>query len=93
MVRNRRLARAISDAALATLRRHLGDKTGCYGSVLHTTHRWYPSSKTCSDCQTAKPKLSLSERTFTCHACGMSLDRETVHMSHGKVQIMARSPQ
>jgi putative transposase len=76
MVRNRRLARAISDAAPATLRRHLGYKTGWYGSVLHTADRWHPSSKTCSDCQTVKPKLSLSERTFTCHACGMSLDRD-----------------
>jgi len=76
MLRNRRLASALSDAAPATLRRHLGYKTGWYGSTLHVADRWYPSSKTCSGCQTVKPKLSLAERTFTCAACGLSLDRD-----------------
>ena len=76
MVRNRRLARALSDAAPATLRRHLQYKTGWYGSTLHVADRWYPSSKTCSGCQTVKPKLSLSERMYNCESCGLSLDRD-----------------
>jgi putative transposase len=76
MVRNHRLARALSDAAPATLRRQLQYKTGWYGSVLHVADRWYPSSKTCSGCKTVKPKLSLSERMFNCGACGLSLDRD-----------------
>ena len=76
MKRNRRLARALSDAAPATLRRHLAYKTSWYGSALHVADRWYPSSKTCSGCKTVKPKLSLAERTFTCVACGLSLDRD-----------------
>jgi putative transposase len=76
MVRNRRLARSVSDASPATLRRHLAYKTGWYGSTLHVANRWYPSSKTCSGCQTVRPKLSLSQRTFTCDTCGMVLDRD-----------------
>ncbi|MEV0721723.1 IS607 family element RNA-guided endonuclease TnpB [Micromonospora purpureochromogenes] len=76
MVRNRKLARALTDAAPATLRRHLGYKTGWYGSVLYVADRWYPSSKNCSGCQTVKPKLSLAERTFNCTTCGLSLDRD-----------------
>ena len=76
MRRNRGLARALSDAAPATLRRQLRYKTGWYGSTLHVADRWYPSSKTCSGCQTVKPKLSLSERVFHCDACGLSLDRD-----------------
>jgi putative transposase len=48
MMRNRRPARSLADAAPATLRRHLGYKTGWYGSALHVADRWYPSSKTCS---------------------------------------------
>lgn len=76
MVRNRRLARSLADAAPATLRRHLDYKTGWYGSTLHIADRWYPSSKTCSGCQTVKPKLSLAERVFTCTTCGLSLDRD-----------------
>ncbi|WP_407646881.1 zinc ribbon domain-containing protein [Allosaccharopolyspora coralli] len=38
--------------------------------------RWYPSSKTCSACGAVKTKLRLSERTFNCDACGLSLDRD-----------------
>jgi putative transposase len=76
MVRNRKLARALADAAPATLRRHLGYKTGWYGSTLYVADRWYPSSKTCSACKTVKPKLSLAERTYHCTACGLSLDRD-----------------
>ncbi|WP_327002904.1 IS607 family element RNA-guided endonuclease TnpB [Dactylosporangium sp. NBC_01737] len=76
MLRNRKLARSLADAASATLRRHLGYKTGWYASTLYLADRWYPSSKTCSACKTVKPKLSLDERTFHCTACGLSLDRD-----------------
>src|SRR5260370_5623628 len=76
MGRNRRLARSLADAAPATLRRQLSYKTGWYGSKLHVGDRWYPSSKTCSACQTVKPKLSLGERTYNCATCGLSLDRD-----------------
>ncbi len=48
MVRNRRLARAISDVAMAEVRRQLDYKTRWYGSTLVVADRWYPSSKTCS---------------------------------------------
>jgi putative transposase len=76
MVRNRKLARSLTDAAPATLSRQLTYKTGWYGSKLHVADRWYPSSKTCSACQTVKPKLSLAQRTYDCTACGLSLDRD-----------------
>jgi putative transposase len=76
MLRNRSLARALPDAAPATLRRHLGYKTGWYGSALHIADRWYPTSTTRSGCQTVKPKLSLAERTHHCTTCGLSLDRD-----------------
>ncbi|CKU96056.1 Putative transposase [Mycobacterium tuberculosis] len=43
--------RALSDAALATPRRHLSYKTGWYGSSLVVADRWFPSSKTCHACR------------------------------------------
>jgi putative transposase len=55
MVRNRRVARAISDAGFAQLRRQLAYKTAWYGSTLVVADRWCPSSKTCSACGTVKP--------------------------------------
>jgi putative transposase len=76
MVRNRHLARALSDAGLAELRRQLTYKTGWYGSRLVVADRFYPSSKTCSACGWVKAKLTLAERTFTCEACGLQLDRD-----------------
>ena len=38
--------------------------------------RWYPSSKTCSACGWRKPSLTLAERSFTCEACGLVIDRD-----------------
>jgi len=76
MMRNRRLARALADTGLAELRRHLAYKTIWYGSQLIVADRFYPSSKTCSACGWVKTKLSLAERTFTCDACGLVLDRD-----------------
>jgi IS605 OrfB family transposase len=76
MVRNRRLARVLSDTGMAELRRQLGYKTGWYGSRLVVADRFYPSSKTCSGCGWVKAKLTLALRTFTCETCGLILDRD-----------------
>jgi putative transposase len=76
MTRNRRLARAISDQGLGAARRMLACKTAWNGGTLVLAGRFYPSSKTCSACGTVKAKLSLSERTFRCDACGHAEDRD-----------------
>ena len=76
MVKNRSIARSLSDAALGEFRRQLEYKTARSGAALRVVDRWYPSSKTCSNCGTVKAKLSLSERTFNCDACGASMDRD-----------------
>ncbi len=76
MVRNRYLARAISDTGMAELRRLLAYKTSWYGSRLVVADPFFPSSKTCSACGWVKAKLTLAERTFTCPACGLVMDRD-----------------
>ena len=76
MMKNRHLARSLSDAALGEFRRQLEYKTARNGAALRVVDRWFPSSKTCSNCGVVKAKLSLSERTFNCDACGLSLDRD-----------------
>jgi putative transposase len=76
MVRNRPLARALTDSGMAQLRRLLAYKTGWYGSRLIVAGRFYPSSKTCSACGWVKAKFTLSELTFKCGACGLVLDRD-----------------
>ena len=76
MVRNHRLARSVEDAAFAEFRRQLEYKTARTGARLHVIDRWYPSSKTCSNCGTMKAKLSLSERVYHCEECGLVIDRD-----------------
>jgi putative transposase len=67
---------AVADQGFATARKMLDYKTGWNGGTLIVADRWYPSSKTCSDCGTVKTKLSLSERVYRCDACGLVLDRD-----------------
>lgn len=76
MIRNRRLARAISDAGWGQIRRQLAYKTERHGGRLIAADRWFASSKTCSGCGAVKAKLLLSERTFVCASCGLVADRD-----------------
>jgi putative transposase len=76
MLANRRLARAVADQGFGEARRMIGYKTTRNGGRLVVADRWYPSSKMCSACGWRKPSLTLAERTFTCEACGLVLDRD-----------------
>ncbi|WP_440100135.1 IS607 family element RNA-guided endonuclease TnpB [Streptosporangium sp. H16] len=76
MLAHRSLARAVSDAGMAEVRRQLSYKTAWSGGRLVVADRWYPSSKTCSGCGAVKAKLALSERTYTCAECGLALGRD-----------------
>ena len=76
MVKNRHLAKSVSDAAFGEFRRQLEYKTARTGARLHVVDRWYRSSKTCSKCGSVKAKLSLSERTYRCDSCDLTMDRD-----------------
>ncbi|MFD0580023.1 IS607 family element RNA-guided endonuclease TnpB [Dactylosporangium darangshiense] len=76
MVRNRKLAKAISDCGFGTIRTMLGYKMLWNGGLLVVADRWFPSSRTCSGCGAVKAKLPLRVRTFTCAECGLILDRD-----------------
>jgi putative transposase len=76
MVKNRRLARAVSDQGFGQARRMLGYKTEWNGGNLVVTDRWFPSSKTCSGCGAVKAKLPLHIRVYDCEHCGLVLDRD-----------------
>lgn len=76
MVQNRHLSKAISDASFSELRRQLEYKSKWAGIRLIVADRFYPSSKTCSQCGSVKPLLKLSERTYVCENCGVVMDRD-----------------
>ena len=76
MVRNRSLAKAISDCGWGTFRRMIEYKAARAGRHLIVIDRWYPSSKTCSACGYLLAVLSLSARHWTCPSCGTRHDRD-----------------
>lgn len=76
MTKNHALAKSVMDASFGEFRRQLEYKTARTGARLNIVDRWYPSSKTCSQCGRVKAKLSLSERTYRCESCGLVMDRD-----------------
>ena len=76
MVKNRILAKAISDASWSSFVSKLEYKVTENQGYLVKIDRYYPSSKTCSNCGCVKDKLSLSERTYKCNECGFTIDRD-----------------
>lgn len=77
LMANGRLARHIADVGWGMILAQLTYKTSWSdGSVLVAANRFFPSSKTCSDCGAVRAKLSLSERVFACEICGLFIDRD-----------------
>lgn len=76
MVQNRRLAKAISDAAFGELRRQIEYKSQWNGVEVMVADRFYPSSKTCNGCGYVNSELTLDDREWTCESCGRVVDRD-----------------
>jgi putative transposase len=75
MLRNNRMARAISDAGWAEFARLLRYKQAWRGGEVAIADRWYPSSQLCSICGARNTELTLADRVFTCPNAH-SLDRD-----------------
>jgi len=76
MVRNHKLAKAISDTGWGTLVNFLSYKLERSGGKLIEIDRWFPSSKLCSNCHYQISELPLDVRTWTCPSCGTHHDRD-----------------
>ncbi len=76
MVRNRSLAKAVSDCGWGTFRQMIEYKAAKAGRRVIVIDRWYPSSKTCSACGHLLASLSLGTRKWTCPGCGTLHDRD-----------------
>jgi putative transposase len=74
LVRNRHLAKSISDAGWAAFRTILEAKAACAGRQVIAVPAQY-TSQDCSGCGERVPK-SLSVRTHVCPSCGLVLDRD-----------------
>jgi putative transposase len=76
MLRNRKLAKAISDASFGEIKRQLEYKCTWYNKVLVKIGTFYPSSKTCSACGWINQSLTLKDRRWSCTQCAINHDRD-----------------
>jgi putative transposase len=74
LVRNRHLAKSISDASWAQFRAILSFKAVCAGRSVVAVPPAY-TSQDCSGCG-ERVRKSLSVRTHVCPRCGLVLDRD-----------------
>lgn len=78
LVRNHKLAKAISDAAWGEFRHQLEYKSDWYGKSLVIVDRFYPSSQICANCGTQWPGTKdLKVRAWICPECHTELNRDT----------------
>ena len=76
MVRNHKLAKAISDCGWGTFTNFLAYKLERKGGKLVEIDRWFPSSKLCSNCFSQMDKMPLEVREWNCLSCGTHHDRD-----------------
>lgn len=75
MVKNHKLAKAISDQGWSQFISYLEYKLTWAGGQLIKIGRFAPSSQICSGCG-SRQKMPLSVRTYVCPHCGLELDRD-----------------
>jgi putative transposase len=75
LLSNHKLAQVIADCGFHEFRRQLEYKAFKFGCEIIIASRWFPSSKTCSNCGHIQD-LPLKERTYDCGSCGHSMDRD-----------------
>ena len=76
MLKNKKLAKALSDSGLGGFLTKLKTKAETLGIPVTEASHFYASSKTCSSCGHKKKDLTLKERTYQCSQCGISIDRD-----------------
>jgi len=76
MVKNRKLARAISQQGWREFRVLVEAKSEKYGRKFVVISRWEPTSQVCSNCNFKWGKIDLSVRSVLCLSCGIEQDRD-----------------
>ena len=76
MMKNKHLAKDIANCSFYTIKEHLIRKAAQRSIVVRLVDRFYPSSKTCSNCGGYKKNLKLSQRVYHCNSCQVKIDRD-----------------
>ena len=76
MLKNHNLAKAIQEVGFCKFKETLVNKSAINDKKVIFIDRFYPSSKTCSQCGYKKRDLKLSDRFWVCPECGTKHDRD-----------------
>ena len=76
MLKNKHLAKDVANCSFYTIREHLIRKARERSIVVRLVDRFYPSSKTCSNCGSYKKDLKLNQRVYHCNTCQEKIDRD-----------------
>lgn len=76
MIKNHKLAKAISHQNFGEFFRQLQYKSEWNNKIYYKIDRWFPSSKTCNYCGSVNKTLKLSDRTWVCESCQGTIDRD-----------------
>ena len=76
MMKNKHLAKDIVNCSFYTIREHLIRKATERHIAVRLVDRFYPSSKTCSNCGNYQKDLKLSQRVYHCDNCQIKIDRD-----------------
>ena len=76
MLKNRHIARVLSDTGLCELRRQIEYKAKWFNTKIILAGTYYPSSKLCSKCGRKNDSITLADRVFRCKQCGYAENRD-----------------
>ena len=76
MMKNKHLAKDIVNCSFYAIREHLIRKATERHIAVRLVDRFYPSSKTCSNCGDYKKDLKLGQRVYSCNHCQGKIDRD-----------------
>ena len=88
MMKNKHLSKAVQEQSLYEFRKQLTYKSKRNNIELRVVDRWYPSSKTCSQCGEIKKDLKLKDRIYICPCCGLKIDRDlnaSINLSNAEI--------
>lgn len=76
MMKNKHLAKDVANCSFYAIREHLIRKATERCIAVRLVDRFYPSSKTCSNCGSYNKDLKLSQRVYHCNHCQETIDRD-----------------
>lgn len=76
LAKKKYIAKYMVKQNISELIRQVKYKSDWKGINFNVADRYFPSSKTCSNCGNIKKDLKLSDRIFICNKCGFKIDRD-----------------